>query len=263
MILESSAEQFAKLLGQAEGDSNVKAVVINVDTPGGEVTASDEMYHRMQEFKKTHPSTPLVVSMGGLATSGGYYLASASDYIFAQPTTLTGNIGVLMPRFNLSEMAGKLGFKETTITAPRIGFKNAGSMFQPATPQEEAYFQDLIDGAYQRFKQVVKTGRGSRLTKSIDEIADGKALRADEALKLGLVDQIGFPDDAYQYAAKQAGLNNPMVVNFRPAPSFLDMFASESKYRGSTFTNNGVNVNLDAHWLDELASPRPLYLWNP
>jgi protease-4 len=256
-------ERFAKLLGQVEDDSNVKAVVIDVDTPGGEVTASDEIYHRMEEFKHAHPGTPLVVAMGGLATSGGYYLASEADYIFAQPTTLTGNIGVLMPRFNLAHMAEKLGVQETTITAPREGFKDAGSMFRPSTPAEEAYFHDLIDGAYQRFMQVVKSGRGQRLTKPIEQIADGKAFRADEALKLGLVDQIGFLDDACQYAAKQAGLSNPMVVNFHEAPSLLELFTSESKFHGSSFTNNGVNVNLDARWLEELATPRPMYLWAP
>ena len=263
MILDSTSERFAKLLGEAENDSNVKAVVIAVDTPGGSVNASDEIYHRMEEFKHAHPGTPLVVAMGGLATSGGYYVASEADYIFAQPTTWTGNIGVLMPQFNLTEMAAKWGVKETTIIAPRGGFKNAGSMFQPVAPRDEVYFQDLVDGAYQRFLQVVKAGRGSRLKKPIEQIADGKALAADDALKLGLVDQIGFLDDATQYAAKQAGLSNPMVVNFHEAPSLMDMFTSDSKFRGSSFTNNGINVNVDAHILEELATPRPMYLWAP
>jgi protease-4 len=263
MILDSTAERFAKLLGEAENDSNVKAVVIAVDTPGGSVSASDEIYHRMEEFKHTHPGTPLVVAMGGLATSGGYYVACEADYIFAQPTTWTGNIGVLMPQFNLTEMATKLGLKETTITAPRVGFKNAGSMFEPTTPKDEAYFQGLVDGAYQRFMQVIKAGRGQRLKKPIEQIADGKALGADEALKLGLVDQIGYLDDATQYAAKQAGLSNPMVVNFHEAPSLLDLLTSESKFRGSGFTASGINVNIDAQVLEELATPRPMYLWAP
>lgn len=276
VIMEPTAERFARHMSTAESDSNVKAIVIAVETPGGAVTASDEIYHRIDQFKSAHPSVPVVVSMGNLATSGGYYVASRADYIVAQPTTMTGNIGVLMPRYNASELAKKWGIQETTVTAPKVGFKNSGSMFQPESEADAAYWQSLIDGAYKRFLKVVKDGRGARLKKPIEQIADGKVYLADDALAAGLVDEIGFPDDAYAYAAKKAGLSRPMVVKYRDPPSLLDLFGGESKFNGSGSsggsggsgaaagtTVNGVNVNLnlDAGMLDALRTPRVLYMW--
>jgi protease-4 len=264
MILETTAERFNRHLTAAEHDPNVKAIVVSVDTPGGMVTPSDEIYHRIDQFKVAHPSVPLVVSMGFLATSGGYYVSSRADWIVAQPTTWTGNIGVLAPRYNASELAQKWGVRETTVTAPKVGFKNSGSMFSPVSEADTQYWQGLVDGAYHRFLKVVKDGRGSRLTKPIEEIADGKVYLAADALKVGLVDQIGFPDDAYSYAAKQAGLLRPMVVKYRDPPSLMEIFGSESKVNGgaTSATVNGVNVNVDAAGLlDAFATPRVLYMW--
>jgi protease-4 len=264
VILEATAEKFNRHLTAAEHDPNVKAIVVSVDTPGGMVTPSDEIYHRIDQFKVAHPSVPVVVSMGFLATSGGYYVSSRADWIVAQPTTWTGNIGVLAPRYNASELAQKWGIRETTVTAPKVGFKNSGSMFAPMNEADKEYWQGLVDGAYQRFLKVVKDGRGSRLTKPIEEIADGKVYLAADALKAGLVDQIGFPDDAYNYAAKQAGLTRPMVVKYRDPPSLMEMFGSESKVNGGTagLTVNGVNVNIDAAGIvDAFTTPRVLYLW--
>jgi protease-4 len=272
MILQSTADRFNRFMTLAERDSNVKAIVIEVETPGGAVTPSDEMYHRIDQFKIAHPNIPVVVSMGNLATSGGYYISSRADYIFAQPTTMTGNIGVLMPRYNVSGLASKWGVHESTITAPRDGFKNAGSMFQPETEKDTQYLQTLIDGAYARFIQVVKDGRGSKLKHPIEKIADGRVYLAEAAKAEGLVDDIGFPDDAYNYAAKLAQLNRPTVVKYREQQSLLDLFSGESKFTGSSqaeggvppggVTVNGVNVNIDAgNLLDTLKTPRVLYMW--
>lgn len=272
MILQSTADRFNRFMTLAERDSNVKAIVIEVETPGGAVTPSDEMYHRIDQFKIAHPNVPVVVSMGNLATSGGYYLSSRADYIFAQPTTMTGNIGVLMPRYNVSGLASKWGVHESTITAPRDGFKNAGSMFQPETEKDTQYLQTLIDGAYARFIQVVKDGRGSKLKHPIEKIADGRVYLAEAAKAEGLVDDIGFPDDAYNYAARLAQLNRPTVVKYREQQSLLDLFSGEGKFNGSSraeggvppggVTVNGVNVNVDAgNLLDALKTPRVLYMW--
>jgi protease-4 len=271
VILQGTADKFNRYMGQAEHDPNVKAIVIAVETPGGAVTPSDEMYHRIDQFKTAHPGTPVVVSMGNLATSGGYYLSARADYIFAQPTTMTGNIGVLMPRYNVNGLAEKWGVRESTITAPKVGFKNAGSMFAPESEKETAYLQTLIDGAYKRFITVVKDGRGAKLKHPIEQIADGKVYLADAAKAEGLVDDIGFLDDAYIYAAKLAGLSNPTVVKYHDQPSLLDLLSAESKFSadskvmtgaaGGGVTINGVNVNVDANLLDALKTPRVLYMW--
>ncbi len=159
LIDDDSAQTFNKVLKEVEKDSAVKALVVEIDTPGGSATASDEMYHRLDLFK-SDKHVPVVVAMRGMATSGGYYVSCAADYIFAEPGCLTGNIGVLFPRFNVSKLFDKWGVAETTLTATVKGhsYKNAGSMFEPENPQDEAYLQGLVDGTFAQFKSVVQTG---------------------------------------------------------------------------------------------------------
>jgi protease-4 len=272
IIGDDTAEHFAKFFDQIDKDSNVKAVVIHVDTRGGSVTASDQMYHRIERFKTDHSQTPVIVSMGGFATSGGYYLSAHADYIFAEPTTWTGNIGVIAPLYNVSELAAKWGVKETTITAPPNGYKNAASPFAPVTEADKAYLQGLVDVAYKRFVQVVKDGRGKLLKKSMDQLADGRVFAADDALAAGLIDQIGYPDEAFAFAAKKAGLSKPQIVQYHQPPSLLDILGMEGsssapvtgKSQGASMTVNGMNVNVNidvAGALRELSSTRVMYLW--
>src|SRR5207253_10849619 len=172
-------------MNQAEKDNDVKAVVIEVDSPGGSVSASDQIYHRIEQYKKAHPGTPLVISQGGLAASGGYYVSCAGDYIFAQPSTLTGNIGVLMPRFNVSKLMDKWGVQETTITSTGATYKNAGSMFKPANEKDDQYIQDLADKAFDQFKAVVQSGRKLKRAE-VDKVADGRILIAADAKSVRL-----------------------------------------------------------------------------
>jgi len=269
VIGNASAEKLDHFLKQAEQDSEVKAIVLRVDTPGGSVAPSDEMYHRIKDF---HAKTnkPVVISMGGLATSGGYYISCAAQFIVAEPTTWTGNIGVLMPHFDLSDLVQKWGIKEDTTTAPEHGFKDAGSMFRPALPEEKAYFQDLVDHAYKNFTDAVQDGRKDLLTRPIAQIANGKAYAADEALSLGLVDKIGYLEDAWNLAAALAKLQKPRIVKYQEQVNIFDMLfdgdnsnflPGHSQSRGGTMTVNGVNINLDAHTIQDLRTPRPMYLW--
>lgn len=268
MIGDRTAEQFNKFFDQIDKDSRVKAVVIHVETPGGSVAASDEMHHRIERFKADHSQVPIVVSMGGMATSGGYYISAPADYIFASPTTWTGNIGVLAPMYNVSDLASKWGVKEQTITAPPNGYKNAGSPFAPMSETDRAYLQNLVNQAYAKFVNVVKTGRGSKLTKPAEQIADGRVLSADDAKALGLVDKIGYPDEAYAYAASTAGLTRPQIVQYRETPSLLSLLgangSSSLKPVGAAQINNGINVNVNVDLnaaLREMATPRVMYLW--
>jgi len=270
-IFDATAERFDRVLSAVEMDANVKAVVVEVDTPGGAVTPSDEIHARIQRFRQRYPSRPVVVTMKGLATSGGYYISCAGEYVFAQPTTLTGNIGVIMPRMNVSKLAGAYGVEEVTVTAPEHGFKNAGSMYAPVNPEDNKYLQGIIDGAFVQFKLAVTGGRQQKLTKTIDEIANGKVYTGGEALALGLVDQIGYSNDAYDKAASMASLSNKQVVRYTKPVSFLGLLMggqaksgvgapSAGASAGNT-TVNGVNVNVDAGLLDQLNRPRLLYLW--
>jgi protease-4 len=277
LIDDAQAKQFSQLLDDVERQTDVKALVVEIDTPGGSATASDEMYHRLSVFKTNETAGsknfPIVIAMRGMATSGGYYVACAGDYLIAEPGTMTGNIGVLFPRFNISGLMDKYGLQETTITATTTGhsFKNAGSMFKPEVPEDEAYLQGLVDATFAQFKGVVQTGRGTKL-KDPGDIFSGKAFMAADALTRGLIDQIDYPEAAYDKAAKDAGVSNKTVVRFtRPDNIFADLLGSQSKMNpaggfgtsGNTSaggaTINGVNI--DGSALRDLVSSRPMLLW--
>jgi protease-4 len=257
--------QFNRFLQTAEADKAVKALVIEIDTPGGTVTASDEIYNRIRKFKSKR-SVPVVVSMGSLATSGGYYAACGADYVFAQPTTFTGNIGVLMPRYNFSKLMDKYCVAETTIVSSGAKIKNPGSSFSPEKPEEKKYMQELADSAFAQFKEVVTTGRSSKLNGNIEDIANGKVYTAKNAKDLGLIDDVGYLDDAQKYAASQAGLASPTVVRYQDPPSLMQiLLASKSNVPGALASQGGgapgVNVTIDPSLIHELTTPRPLYLW--
>ncbi len=259
IITGDSARQFDRIMGRIESDGHVKALVIEIDTPGGEVTASDEIHHRIQRYKASHPGVPVVVSMGQLATSGGYYIACAADHIVAQPTTMTGNIGVLMMRFNLTGLMDKVGVRDATLHSTGADFKEAGSMFKPDTAAETAYIQDLIDQAFGQFKRVIEGGRGGKLTRPIGEIANGKVYMAADALKLGLIDEEGYGDDAYAAAAARAGLTKMKVVRYKPSEGLWGLLSARSNLTGSGET--GLSVHVDSASLAGMMSPRMMYLW--
>jgi protease-4 len=265
-ILEDrSVTRFEGIVRKLETDSDIKALVLEIDTPGGSVSASDEIYHRILQYKEK-TKVPVVVSMGGMATSGGYYISCAADKIVAERTTITGNIGVLMPRYNFAKLADKYGVEDTTLHSTGSEFKDAGSMFRPERPEERAYWLGLIDDAYATFKGVVQTGRGNSLKAPMTEVANGKAYTSNEALKMGLIDAQGYATDAYTLAASMASLSNKHVVRFDPVVSLLGALAGDSEFGGASpsaksISINGVEVSVDRHFLEDLATPRLMYLW--
>lgn len=270
IIDENMSRQFANFLTRAEKDASIKAVIVEIDTPGGTVTASDEIYARLLRFKQDK-KVPVVVSMGSMATSGGYYAACAADYIYAQETTLTGNIGVLMPRFNFSKLMDKYGVEEQTVVSQGAKFKNAGSNFSPEAPHERAYLQSIADNMFGRFKAVVQQGRGAHLQQlglTVEQVADGRAFTAAEAKANGLVDQVGYLNDVIVYVTNTHGLTRPQVVRYtNPRLSLFDLMGARSPLSGGQagggegVTINGINVDVDPKLLDELTTPRILYLW--
>jgi len=263
LIDNDSAQQFNRFLRTAEADSNVKGVVIQVDSPGGTVSASDDIYHHIKAFKK-NKGVPVVVCQAGLAASGGYYVSCAADYIIAQPTTLTGNIGVLMPRYNISKLMDKHGVEETTITSTGATYKNAGSMFKPADPVHDKYLQDLADKAFSQFKAVILEGRGTSMTADeVTKAANGKIYTAQDAKNIKLIDDIGYAEDAYKEVATRATLNKPTIVRYANPPSFLDMLNSQSTVPSRSATSNiNINgINVDTRGVADLMTPRLMYLW--
>ena len=263
VIDDRSYTRLDRFLKRAEADSSVKAIVLRIDTPGGTVNASDEIYARILRYKQERQekgqTIPVIVSMGGMATSGGYYAACAGDYLYAEETTVTGNIGVLWPNYNFSKLMEKYGVQDTTIVSSGATFKDAGSPTRTPEPYHQKYMQHLIDVPFARFKDVVKTGRGKNLTKPIDEIADGEAYTAKDAKMLGLVDDIGYLETAVAYAAKKASLTNPMVVRYQEPPTFFGLLESDSLFHGSR--EQGVTIKIDASAIDRLTCPQMMYLY--
>ncbi len=264
-IGSASAEEVRKWLQIIEKDQEVKGVVLDVESGGGAVTSSDEIHNEIVKFKKSR-QIPVVVSMRTLAASGAYYLSAPADQIFAEPTTITGSIGVIMPSYNFHELAKKWGISEDSIAAPPEGLKNAGSMFGPPNPAYKAHMQVIADQTYNRFVQIVKDGRGAKLKVEPKVFADGRIFLAEDALKYGLIDQIGYSEDAYAWVKTKAGLSNPMIVKYQRRIGLMDVFSVDSgSSGGSTVSVEGRNINvnfkLDPQALDELRQPRLMYLW--
>ncbi len=253
VLLEGLLGYPHKQIEQAAGDQHVKAVVVRINSPGGSITASDDLYRKLIELrdgnaKKDHPARPLIVSMGSMAASGGYYIAMPGQTLFAERTTVTGSIGVYTSFPNVKKLADTYGVSVKTIKQGQI--KDSGSPFADMTPHEQEVWQDMVDDAYQRFMQVVEKGRpmlaGGKLleARTITPIqagpdflkqnekhqpykrylADGGVWPAERALKYQLVDKIGTLDDAVQAAHDAAGLSeNYRAIKYERPSTLADL----------------------------------------
>jgi protease-4 len=239
-------------LEKAAKDERVRAVVLRINSPGGTVTASDILYHEVTRFKARR-KVPVVASILDVGASGGYYVALAADQIVVHPTTVTGSIGVLMLTVNSSGLLEKIGVSASYITSgPR---KDMGSPFRALTPEERAIFQEVIDRLYGRFVALIVRER--RLDEArVRQFADGRIYTATEALSLGLVDRIGYLEDAIALAREAAGIPDAKVVTYhRPR-----------QYRATIYSGGDPPpVTPSAADLARLVTsgPRFLYLWWP
>jgi protease-4 len=173
----------------------IKAIVVRIDSPGGAVAPTQEIFDELQKTKK---KKPLIASMGSMATSGGYYVASACDKILANPGTLTGSIGVIMQLNNVEELMKKVGVKGYNIKSGVN--KDIGSPFQPLSPEGKEILQSLVDNVHSQFISAVAKGRGMNEAQ-VRKLADGRVYSGAQAKELGLVDQFGTLDDAIEFAA--------------------------------------------------------------
>ncbi|NOY74759.1 MAG: signal peptide peptidase SppA [Kiritimatiellaeota bacterium] len=214
-------------IARAAEDDSVKAVILRVDTPGGEVTAADTIYHAIREFSmKT--KKPVVASMGSLAASGGVYVAVAADYIIANRLTTTGSIGVIAQTYNYEELLRKIGLKsEVFKSGPMKDLLNGA---RPTTEAEREIIQAFIDEVYGDFVKIVADRRTEISEEMIrtTPIGDGRIYSGRQALKYGLIDQLGYFNDAVEKAASLASLKKSKfkVVEYKRAFSFSDFFAA-------------------------------------
>ena len=191
----------------------IKAVVVRIDTPGGAVAPTQEIF---QEIQRTKKKKPFIASMGSIAASGGYYIASACDKIVANPGTMTGSIGVIMQLNNVEELMKKIGVKGVNVKSGAN--KDIGSPFQPLSQEGREILQSLVDNVHSQFVAAVAKGRGMDEAR-VRKLADGRIYSGAQAKELGLVDQFGTLDDAIELAAKRAGLEaEPAVYYSRPEP---------------------------------------------
>lgn len=252
IIFDNTVEFAERQLRQAREDNQIKAVVLRVDSPGGTVSGSDKIWREVQLLKNA--GKPVVVSMGGIAASGGYYVSAPANLILAEPTTTTGSIGVILELPNASELMDKIGVEFHAITAGE--WKGAGSPFEPLSDRDRERFQQMVDETYDRFLRIVAQGRELTLEQA-RAVAEGKVFTAEEALENGLVDRLGYQEDAIAEAITQAGLSKPRVVRYQKPISFpgnlFDLSAIGGEGPASAF-------KLDEETLLRLRTPRMLMI---
>jgi len=225
---------------------NIKAVVARIDSPGGGVAPSQEIY---AELKLLAAKKPLVVSMGSVAASGGYYLAVASEHIFANPGSITGSIGVIMSFPNYRELLGKVGVQTEVVKSGR--FKDIGSATRPFTAADRTLLQGMIDDVHQQFVEAVSDGRHMPVDR-LKPFVDGRIFTGRQAKEIGLIDELGTLNDAIRYAAKVAGIDEDSDLVY-PEPEKIDLI--ERYLQGAVSRYLGIN-------LIEKRITGPQYFWD-
>jgi len=202
----TESKSILKSLKQFRKNSNIKAIVLRINSPGGGVGPSQEIY---TEVKRTRKVKKVVASMGGIAASGGYYVAAAADKIVANPGTITGSIGVLMEFTNIEELLKKIGLAPVIIKSG--DYKDIGSPLRKMTPEERKLLQNFVNNVYDQFVAAIAESRNLPVEK-VKAIADGRIFSGEEAKRLGLVDTLGNLEDAIELAAKLGGIKGEVSV---------------------------------------------------
>lgn len=247
-------DMLKRSLEQAVKDKNVKAIVIRVNSPGGEVTASDIMYAAVKEATNVKP---VVIYMDSVAASGGYYLSCAASQIVASETTLTGSIGVIMESMSYHGLFDKVGMGMNTFTSGPL--KDTLSGARPMRDDEKAYIQGLVNSMYDRFLTVVSEGRKIPKDTLRNGVADGRVVSGRDALAAKLVDKVGYIEDAYASARELAKAPDAMVVKYGHEPSLMDLFGVEVESRSKT----SLQVQLPGPLAGSKLQPGQLYYLAP
>jgi len=235
---------------KARKDKAVAAVILEVNSPGGGVAASDELHHEIERLAR---HKKVVVHFKDVAASGGYYISAPAHKIIASPTTITGSIGVRVSGLNIVGLAEKVGIKMNPITSGR--HKDILSPWREMTEEEHKMIKDIVMELHEKFRKVILDGRGDRLTAAeLSAVDDGRVFSGKQALEKKLVDAVGYAEDAIEAAADLAGLGkDAKVVRYRRQVPFLRMLLSSRSESAQTFS---------LELLASLAGREPfLYLW--
>jgi len=250
-ILGGDSTYIKKQIDSISKDKSVKAVVLRIVSPGGTISGSDYYLEQLKRMKSER-RIPVIVSMGSMATSGGYYVAMVGDQLFAEPTTVTGSIGVIAPMYDLSELCQKIGISSDPIVSGPM--KGMGNITKPMSEEEKKILQALIDDNFDRFKQIIREGRPQFAARpeALDEIATGQIYTANQALENGLIDKIGFLDDAVEAAMSAAGLsaNNSRVIKYSSRQTLFE----------TLLESRSEEVSVQARILNLLSTPQLYYI---
>ena len=251
---ENPLALFRERLEAAAADKRVRAVVLRINSPGGAVTASDIMHQDLLNFRK-ETNKPVVACLMDVAASGGYYVATASDLIFAHPTTVTGSIGVIMSLYNASGLLTKIGVASDPIkSGPN---KDLANPARPMTDEERAILQNVVNRFHEQFVQVVAIGRQLPEDR-VRALADGRIYTGFEARQFGLVDEVGYLEDALAAAMDLACLDDAAIVAYDRCSG-----CRGSIYSGLPSVPSEIKVNLQVPGLNSPGNAAFLYLWEP
>lgn len=251
IIYGSVARDVYNQLKTAAKDDNVKAVIVRVDSPGGTVSGSDRIYNEIRQFR-TATGKPVIAFMESVAASGGYYASVACEKIIAEPTTVTGSIGVIAKYFVFEELLeSKLGVKAVTVKSGRR--KDWPSSTRAPDAEELKYIEDkIVAPAYERFLGVIVEGREDSLSADqIKKLADGSIFSAEEAKKEKLIDDVGYMDDAISLVKSMAKIADAKVVEYRKPMSLLGILG----------VHKSDPLKIDKNTLYELGTMQRMYLW--
>jgi protease IV len=242
----AASEDVADSIRWSVQDPDVKVILLVVNSPGGSVVASDVIYNELKNVQK-----PIVVLFGETAASGGYYISMAGDYIIANPNTLTGSIGVISTFPNAEELLEKVGVEMNVVISGEA--KDFGSLYRDMTPGELAYWQALIDETYASFVQIVAEGRNLS-EEDVRALADGRVYTGRKALELGLVDALGYEQDAINKAAALGLISGePRVIRYSTQIGFLSLLGGVA---------NPPDTGAFA-LLERLLTPKMEFMWVP
>ncbi len=244
----TGAGAIAKKIREAAADKNVKAIVLDINSPGGTVASVQNIYGELLKAKEN--GKKIVALFRDVAASGGFYIAMAADKIVAEPGTITGSVGVIMQTSNVEGLFDKIGVKVTPITSGK--YKDMGSAYRPMSDAEKAILQDMVNDTYTQFFAAVKAGRPDVTPENLTEYTDGRVFTGQRAFNLGFIDKLGGEEEARLLAGELAGLKDPKILNQRSSDGLRELIFS--------FGSNMENQSL-AKQLQSLATPSVSYLW--
>ena len=254
-IKKGMVETVREILMKAEEDDKIKALLLRINSPGGTVTSSDIIYHEIMSFKEKK-KVKVYVSIVDLAASGGYYIAMSGDTLMAHPTSLTGSIGVIAVKVNVSGLMKKIGVGWEVVKSGDK--KDFLSPLRALTPEEKILFQNTIDNFHNRFVGTIVKNRPGLDEATVRKLADGRIYNSDQALDAKLIDAIGYLDDTLERMSKELGMTDPKVITYhRPGEHKSNLYSSLPNSPTINLLNIDLGLNLDR------TSPHFMYLWMP